>query len=88
MWGVENTMKNIAQIELENTERNGGHILFSDTRPLWTIKEVAEFLRLKPETVRMMARKENLPAIKVGRVWRFNRNEIVSWVSNNSSKEA
>jgi excisionase family DNA binding protein len=46
------------------------------TEPLWTVADVAEYLRLKPETVRMKARAKTLPAIKVGRVWRFRPDEI------------
>ena len=44
---------------------------------LWTVEEVAEYLRLQPETVRTKARKGELPAYKVGkRIWRFDIKEI------------
>jgi len=44
---------------------------------LWTVEEVAEYLRLQPETVRAKARKGELPAYKVGkRIWRFDIKEI------------
>lgn len=43
---------------------------------LMTVDEVAEFLRLKPETIRSMARRGDLPGIKLGRVWRFRRSSI------------
>lgn len=43
---------------------------------LLTVDEVAKFLRLKPETIRSMARRGDLPAIKIGRVWRFRRSSI------------
>lgn len=41
------------------------------TEPLWTVEEVASYLRLSPTTVRAMARRGDLPGRKVGRVWRF-----------------
>ncbi len=44
--------------------------------PLWTVQEVAAYLRLKEETVRIMARADRIPALKVGRVWRFLASEI------------
>ncbi len=47
---------------------------------LKTVEEVAEILRLKPETVRVMVRKGRLPAHKVGRVWRFDSAEIDRWL--------
>lgn len=43
---------------------------------LWTVEDVALFLRLKPDTVRIMSRTKKLPAIKVGRCWRFRKAEI------------
>jgi len=44
--------------------------------PLWTVEEVANYLRLKPETVRAMARRGDLRAVKIGRVWRFRRSNL------------
>ncbi len=50
--------------------------------PLWTVEEVANYLRLTAETVRVMARRGELPSIKVGkRVWRFKISEIKQWVN-------
>jgi excisionase family DNA binding protein len=46
----------------------------SDT--LWTVEDLAEYLKLKPETIRSMARRGELPAIKLGKVWRFQRTAI------------
>ena len=44
---------------------------------LWTVEEVAEYLRVQPETVRVKARKGEFPAYKVGkRIWRFDIKEI------------
>lgn len=47
-----------------------------DPRPLLTVKEVAKYLKLTPETVRAMARDGKLPSYKIGRVWRFSRQEV------------
>jgi len=47
-----------------------------NTEPLWTVDDVARYLRLEPETVRAMARRGDIPAVKIGRVWRFRRNLI------------
>ena len=44
--------------------------------PLWTVEDVANYLRLKQETVRMMARANKIPALKVGKAWRFNPSDI------------
>jgi len=51
------------------------------TEPLWTVSEVASYLRLKPETIRLMARNGELPSLKVGkRVWRFRISEVKGWL--------
>ena len=48
---------------------------------LWTVEEVAEYLRLQPETVRAKARKGEIPAYKIGkRIWRFYLSEINAWL--------
>jgi excisionase family DNA binding protein len=44
--------------------------------PLWTVEEVASYMRLRPETIRAKARRGELPGVKVGRVWRF-RSELL-----------
>lgn len=48
----------------------------TSTEPLWTVEDVANYLRLEQETIRMMARAKKLPAIKVGKAWRFRVNDI------------
>lgn len=48
--------------------------------PLWTVQEVATFLRLKSESVRGWAREGRLPGLKIGAKrrsdWRFFPNKI------------
>jgi excisionase family DNA binding protein len=52
------------------------------TSPLWTVEEVAGYLKLQPETVRSMARRGELPAIKLGKVWRFRKTAIHEMLVN------
>lgn len=44
--------------------------------PLWTVDDVAAYLKLQPETIRSMARRGELPALKIGKVWRFQKHAI------------
>jgi excisionase family DNA binding protein len=46
------------------------------TEPLWTVEDVAGYLRLKEETVRIMARSNKIPGLKIGKAWRFRASEI------------
>lgn len=65
-------------MKLQKTHSNGTQELLKTTltEPLWTVEDVANYLRLKQETVRMMARANKIPALKVGKVWRFKVSEI------------
>ena len=54
----------------------------SNTDPLWTVEDVALYLRLESNTVRSMVREGKLPAMKVGRVYRFQRSTIQKWLSD------
>ncbi|MBA4421672.1 MAG: DNA-binding protein [Syntrophus sp. (in: bacteria)] len=40
---------------------------------IMTVKEVANFLRLKEATVCRLASEGKLPGVKVGKSWRFDR---------------
>ncbi len=50
--------------------------------PLWTVEDVADYLKLQPETIRSMARRGELPALKIGKVWRFQRRAIHAMLVN------
>lgn len=47
-----------------------------------TAEEVAEYLRVRLSTVYEWAKKGKIPAARVGRLWRFQREEIETWVRN------
>ena len=44
-----------------------------------TVENVAEYLRLHPSTVYRLLKGKQLPAFKLGREWRFNRESIDRW---------
>ncbi len=59
---------------------NPNYALDSSERPsLLTLENVAEYLRVHPSTIYRLLRKKQLPAFKVGRDWRFNRESIDRW---------
>jgi excisionase family DNA binding protein len=55
-------------------------------QPLWTVNDVAYYLNINPETVRVMVRKGALPARKIGRQIRFQQEDIKDWVKNQAVK--
>ena len=46
-----------------------------------TIQEVAELLKVADKTVYSMAQRGDLPAFKVGGLWRFRRQDIDAWIT-------
>ena len=45
------------------------------------LEEAAEYLGVKPVTVRNWLRKSNgIPAYKVGKQWKFKRSELDQWI--------
>jgi len=51
---------------------------------LMNVKQVAKYLQLKPATVYTWAQEGRLPAIKMGRSWRFRKEQIDAWLEANS----
>ncbi len=50
---------------------------------LMTVEEVAAYLQLKPETIRAMTRRGQLPGLKVGtRRLRFRKTDIDAWLES------
>ncbi len=48
---------------------------------IMTIEEVAKFIKVSERTVLDWAQKGDIPAGKLGNVWRFKKSEIDKWVS-------
>lgn len=46
---------------------------------IMTLEEVAEYLRLKPQTIYTWAQEKKIPAAKIGKEWRFRRSVIDKW---------
>ncbi|UCD71051.1 MAG: helix-turn-helix domain-containing protein [Syntrophobacterales bacterium] len=46
-----------------------------------TVQEVANYLRIDIRTVYRLAKRGDIPCIKIGRQWRFNRDDIKELIS-------
>ena len=51
------------------------------------LEDAAEYLGIKPTTLRswIKAPKHEVPAHKIGRMWKFKRSEIDAWVNSGKS---
>ena len=50
---------------------------------IMTLEEVAEYLRLKPQTIYTWAQEKKIPAAKIGKEWRFKKSMIDRWFNDN-----
>lgn len=52
------------------------------TDDIWTIKELAAYLKLKEKTAYALVAKGEIPGFKVGGSWRFSRQTIEQWTKD------
>ena len=51
----------------------------------YTADELAEAVKLHPYTIRRLAREGKIPGFKFGGQWRFDAQEIESWLRNQNN---
>lgn len=71
----------------------------SDSESIWLLKgrtmsdrwvsveEIAEYLGVSKDTVYGWIAKKDMPAHKVGRLWKFKANEVDDWVRNGKASD-
>jgi excisionase family DNA binding protein len=57
------------------------------TSDIMTVKEVAEYLKIKEKTAYRLVAEGKIPGFKVGGSWRFRREEIENWIELQSNKD-
>lgn len=54
---------------------------------VFTVQELATYLRMQPVTIYKHAKAGKLPAFKVGANWRFKKATIDRWIAEQETKE-
>ena len=54
---------------------------------IMTLEEVAEYLRLKPQTIYTWAQEKKIPAAKLGKEWRFRRSIVDKWFNQHMDEK-
>lgn len=49
------------------------------------IEEAANFLGVTKDTIRNWIKKNNIPAYKIGKLWKFRKSELNEWVLSGKS---
>ena len=68
------------QIADEKNRRAGAEN--SASRPMMTLQEIADYLRVTRSTIHRLLKRNQIPAFRIGRHWRFNVEEIDNWCSS------
>ena len=59
-----------------------------ETGEIFTLDDVAAYLKVGKRTVYRLAAAKKIPAFKVGGTWRFSRAEIDTWIKQQSKHSA
>lgn len=54
---------------------------------LFTVQELATYLRMRPVTIYKHAKARKLPGFKVGANWRFKKATIDRWIANQEEND-
>jgi excisionase family DNA binding protein len=57
----------------------------STFEPLLSDADAGKLLGLHPKTVQRLARKGELPAVRIGRYWRYRATELNRWIDVHST---
>ena len=55
--------------------------------PVMTLKEVAEYLKMKEVTIYKHAQEGKIPGFKVGSKWRFKKETIDNWIEKQEKNQ-
>lgn len=53
-----------------------------------SVEEIAEYLGIKRETVYKWTYEKDIPAHKVGRLWKFKIDEVDDWIRSGSARDS
>ncbi len=53
-----------------------------------TLEEAAAYLRVHPRTLRLKASAGLIPGAKIGRVWRFHKQQLEQWIQQAAAGHA
>jgi excisionase family DNA binding protein len=56
------------------------------TDEILTIREIAEYLKIKEKTIYALVARGGIPGFKVGGSWRFRSSEIEKWIKQQERK--
>jgi excisionase family DNA binding protein len=61
---------------------------FEAPNRMMTIKEVAEYLSVHEKTIYRLVKSGELPALRVGGQWRFEKKVLDAWIQGRTNNDA
>lgn len=58
------------------------------TEEIFTLREVADYLKVTDRTIYRLLSEKQIPAFKVGGAWRFRRAELDTWIKQRTVADA
>ena len=55
-----------------------------EEKEIMTVKQIAEYLQMDEHTIYKLARTGQIPSLKIAGQWRFKRDVIDKWISEES----
>ena len=52
-----------------------------------SIKEIAEYLGVRRETIYVYLEKKNLPGHRIGKFWKFQKEDVDNWVKSGKAAD-
>jgi excisionase family DNA binding protein len=57
-------------------------VVTNQFEPFLDVVEAAKLLRIHPKTLQALARKGEVPCLRMGKYWRFRASSLDAWVQN------
>ena len=69
-----------------STQRGGNSVpdhtpIKKDDVVIWTVHDVAEYLRMSEAKVYRLVKERRIPVIRIGKTWRFRKDLLDHWLS-------
>ena len=57
------------------------------TRPMMTVHDAADFLKVRESTVRALINDKRLRAVKIGKEWRIAQVDLLAFLNENANRD-